>query len=38
VAKLPVFNGEARRVGGFIIVYRLFLRTKMRGAMVEEQI
>jgi len=38
VAKLPVFNGESRRVEGFITVCRLFLRIKMRGAMVEEQI
>jgi len=38
VAKPLVFNGEASRVGGFIIVYRLYLRMKMRGTMVEEQI
>jgi len=38
VAKLPVFNREAGRVGGFIIVYRLYLRMKMREAMVEEQV
>jgi len=38
VAKPPVFNGEAGRVEGFIMAYRLYLRMKMREAMVEEQI
>jgi len=38
VAKPPVFNGEAGRVGGFIMACRLYLRMKMREAMVEEQI
>ena len=38
VAKLPVFNGEAGRVGGFIIACRLYLRIRMRGATMEEQI
>ena len=38
VAKSPVFNGEAGRVGGFITAYRLYLRMKMREAMVKEQV
>ena len=38
VAKLPVFNGEVGRVGGFITACRLYLRMRMRGVMVEEQI
>ena len=38
VSKLPVFNGEAKKVGGFITVYRLYLRIKMRETMIEEQI
>ena len=38
VAKPAIFNGEAAKVGGFIIAYRLFLRMKMRGSMVEEQV
>jgi len=38
MAKLLVFNREANKVGGFIIVYRLYLKMKMRGVMVEEQI
>ena len=37
VAKPPVFNGEAGRVGEFIIAYRLYLRMKIRKAMVEKQ-
>jgi len=38
VAKLAIFNGEGGKVGGFITVCRLFLRMKMRGAIVEEQV
>jgi len=38
VAKPVIFNGEAGKVGGFIIACRLFLRMKLRGAMVEEQV
>ena len=38
VAKPAIFNGEASRVRGFIMAYRLFLRTKMRGNTVEEQV
>jgi len=38
VAKLAIFNGEAGKVGGFIMAYRLFLRMKLRGAMVKEQV
>ena len=38
VAKLAIFNREAGKVGGFITVYRLFLRMKLRGATVEEQV
>ena len=34
----PMFNGEASRGGGFITVCRLYLRMRMRGATVEEQI
>ena len=38
VAKLPIFNGEASRVGGFIMAYILYLRMRMREVTVEEQI
>jgi len=38
VAKPAIFNGEAERVGGFVIACRLYLRMKMKKAMVEEQV
>jgi len=38
VVKPAIFNGEAEKVGGFITVCRLYLRMKMRGNMVEEQV
>ena len=38
VAKPSIFNGEAKRVGGFMTTYRLYLRIKMREVTVEEQV
>ena len=38
VAKPAIFNGEAGKVGGFVTVCRLYLRMKMREAIVEEQV
>ena len=37
VAKPPMFNREVGKVRGFITVYRLYLRIKMRKVAVEEQ-
>jgi len=38
VAKLAIFNGEAEKVGEFVIACRLYLRMKMREATVEKQV
>jgi len=38
VAKLPVFSKEVVKIERFIIACRLYLRMKMRDAIVEEQI
>ena len=38
VAKPAIFNREVGKVGRFITVCRLFLRMKLREAMVEEQV
>ena len=38
MAKLAIFNGEARRVGGFITTCRLYIKIKLRGNIVKEQI
>jgi len=38
VAKLAIFNGEAGRVGGFITACRLYIKMKLKGNTVEEQI
>jgi len=38
VAKPAIFNGEIGKVEGFITACRLFLRIKLREAMVEEQV
>ena len=38
VATPANFNGEAAKVGGFITACRLFVRMKLRGAMIEEQV
>jgi len=38
VAKPAIFNGEAGKVGGFIMACRLYLKMKMRGTTVEEQV
>ena len=38
VVKLAIFNGDAGKVGGFVIKCRLYLRMKMREATVKEQV
>ena len=38
VAKPAIFNGEVGKVGGFITACRLYLRMKLRGMTVEEQV
>jgi len=38
IAKLPVFNGETEKAGGFITACRLYLRIKIRGISVKEQV
>jgi len=38
MAKPAIFNGEAGKVGGFIMACRLFLRMKMKRNTVEEQV
>jgi len=38
MAKPAIFNGEARKVGGFVTMCRLYLRMKMRETTVEEQV
>ena len=38
VAKPAIFSGKAGRIGGFITACRLYIKMKLRGNMVEEQI
>lgn len=38
VVKLQTFNGAANKILGFLIVYRLYIRVRMRDVAVEEQI
>jgi len=38
VAKPLIFNGNASKISEFLMACRLFIRMRMRDALVEEQI
>ena len=38
MAKLAIFSGKVEKVGGFIMVCRLYIKMKLRGNTVEEQV
>ena len=38
VAKLPVFSGEAGKVSEFVMACKLYIKARMIGTTVEEQI
>lgn len=38
VIKLPIFNGNVSRIADFIIVYKLYIRMKIRKVSVEKQV
>ena len=38
VAKPAIFNGEVGRVGGFVTACRLYLKMRLRGTTVKEQV
>ena len=38
VAKPAIFNGEAGKVGRFILACKIYIRNKMRGDTVEGQV
>ena len=38
IAKLPLLSRKTGKILGFLIVYRLYIRIRMRDAVVEEQI
>ena len=38
VVRLQVFNGTLSKISEFVTAYRLYIRMKMRGAIVKEQI
>ena len=38
VARLQVFDGTSSKITGFIMAYKLYIKIKMRKAVVEKQI
>ena len=38
VAKLPLFNKDLGKMAEFVIAYKLYIRTRIRKEMVEEQV
>jgi len=38
VVKLLIFNGNISRIADFIIVYKLYIRMKIRKVLVEKQV
>ena len=38
VAKPQIFNGESEKVSKFLIVYKLYIRLRIRNIVVEEQV
>ena len=38
VVKPAIFSGETGRIGGFITAYRLYIKMRLRGNTVEEQV
>ena len=38
MAKTLVFSREVEKIGGFIIVCKLYLRMKMKGVTIEKQV
>ena len=38
VAKPQLFNGTSSKVSGFVIGYKLYIRNKLAGAIVEGQV
>jgi len=38
VARPQMFNGSSKKMSGFVIAYKLYIRIKIRRVVVEEQI
>ena len=38
VAKPPIFDGTSSKILGFVMMYKLYIKMKLREVIVEEQI